>query len=84
MSTWEAETHRVASSGAAESDNPEVISRQIDHTRDAMADTLDEIQRRLEPEAVSSYVKDVAYYVALELKGVARDLAGEAMTKVRA
>ena len=61
-----------------------MISQQIDHTRDAMADTLEEIQRRLEPEHVSSYVKDVAYYVALELKGVARDLAGEAMTNVRA
>src|SRR4028119_2189005 len=66
----------------AESD-PEVISRQIDHTRDSMAGTLDEIQRRLEPEQVSSYLKDVAYYVVLEAKGAVRDLAGEAMTSVR-
>jgi hypothetical protein len=66
----------------AESD-PEVISRQIDHTRDAMAGTLDEIQRRLEPEQVSSYLKDVAYYVVLELKAVAGDFARETMTNAR-
>jgi hypothetical protein len=68
---------------AAERD-PAVISRQINHTREAMAGTLDEIQRRLEPEHVSSYVKDVAYYVVLELKGAVRDLAGEAMSSIRA
>lgn len=84
MSTWDAETRGLASSGAAQSDDPAVISQQIDHTRGAMADTLDEIQRRLEPEHVSSYVKDVAYYVVLELKSVARDLASETMTNVRA
>ena len=67
---------------AAERD-PEMISRQIDNTREAMAGTLDEIQRRLEPEQVSNYVKDVAYYVVLELKAVARDVAGEAMSPVR-
>jgi hypothetical protein len=48
-----------------------------------MAGTLDEIQRRLEPEHVGSYVKDVAYYVVLELKSVVRDMAGEAMRSVR-
>ena len=74
----------MASPGAAQSDDPEVISQQIDHTRGAMADTLDEIQRRLEPEHVSSYVKDVAYYVVLELKSAARELASETMTNVRA
>src|SRR4051812_16688997 len=84
MSTWDAEARRPASPDAAQSDDPEVISQQIDHTRGAMADTLDEIQRRLEPEHVSSYVKDVAYYVVLELKSVARDFASETMTNVRA
>lgn len=83
MSTWDAGTHSVTGENPAESD-PAVISRQIDHTRDAMAGTLDEIQRRLEPEQVTHYVKDVAYYVVLELKGAVRDLAGEAMTNVRA
>lgn len=82
--TWEAGGQGVTSTDVAGESDPEVISRQIDHTRDAMAGTLDEIQRRLEPEQVSSYVKDVAYYVALELKSVARDLAGEAMTNMRA
>ncbi|MDQ2654661.1 MAG: DUF3618 domain-containing protein [Chloroflexota bacterium] len=82
--TWDAGTQGMTSvNPAAESDDPEVISRRIDHTRDAMAGTLDEIQRRLDPEQVSSYVKDVAYYVVLELKGAVRDLAGEAMTSVR-
>ena len=70
----------VDSSGASD---PAVISRQIDHTREAMAGTLDEIQRRLEPEHVSSYLKDVAWYVVLELKGAARDLAAEAMRSAR-
>jgi hypothetical protein len=73
----------MASADAAAESDPAVISRQIDHTRDAMAGTLDEIQRRLEPEQVTSYVKDVAYYVVLELKGAVRDLAGEAVTSVR-
>jgi hypothetical protein len=83
MSTWDAGTQGMTSVDPAAESDPEVISRQIDHTRDAMAGTLDEIQRRLEPEQVSSYLKDVAYYVALELKAVARDFAGEAMTNVR-
>jgi len=82
--TWESGGPGVTSTDVTGESDPDVISRQIDHTRDAMAGTLDEIQRRLEPEQVSSYVKDVAYYVALELKSVARDLAGEAMTNVRA
>lgn len=82
--TWDARGQGVTSTTVTEETDPEVINRQIDHTREAMAGTLDEIQRRLEPEQVSSYVKDVAYYVALELKAVARDLAGEAMTNVRA
>jgi hypothetical protein len=80
---WDAGVQGMTSGDPAAASNPEVISRQIDHTRDAMAGTLDEIQRRLEPEHVSSYVKDVAYYVVLELKGAVRDLAGEAMTSVR-
>jgi hypothetical protein len=83
MSTWDAGTQGMTSVDSAAESDPEVISRQIDHTRDAMAGTLDEIQRRLEPEQVTSYVKDVAYYVVLELKGAVRDLAGEAMTNVR-
>lgn len=82
--TWESGGPGVTSTDVTGESDPDVISRQIDHTRDAMAGTLDEIQRRLEPEQVSSYVKDVAYYIALELKSVARDLAGEAMTNVRA
>lgn len=81
--TWDAGTQGMTSMDSAAASDPEVISRRIDHTRDAMAGTLDEIQRRLEPEQVSSYVKDVAYYVVLELKGAVRDLAGEAMTSVR-
>jgi hypothetical protein len=81
--TWDAGTQGMTSVNSAADSDPEVISRRIDHTREAMAGTLDEIQRRLEPEQVSSYVKDVAYYVVLELKGAVRDLAGEAMTSVR-
>jgi hypothetical protein len=77
-------THDMTGVDVAGESDPEVISRQIDHTREAMAGTLDEIQRRLEPEQVSSYVKDVAYYMVLELKALARDFAGEAMTNVRA
>lgn len=84
MSTWDTGTQGMTSTDAAAGSDPEVISQQIDHTRDAMAGTLDEIQRRLEPEQVSSYVKDVAYYVVLELKSVARDFASETMTNVRA
>jgi hypothetical protein len=81
--TWDTETQGVTSEASAAERDPAVISRQIDRTREAMAGTLDEIQRRLEPEQVSSYVKDVAYYVVLELKGAVRDLAGEAMASVR-
>jgi len=84
MSTWDAGTQGITSVDPAAESDPEAISRQIDHTREAMAGTLDEIQRRLEPEQVSSYVKDVAYYVVLELKSVARDFASETMTNVRA
>lgn len=84
MSTWDAGTSGVTNTDVSAGSDPEIISRQIDHTREAMAGTLDEIQRRLEPEQVSSYVKDVAYYVVLELKGAVRELAGEAMTNVRA
>lgn len=84
MSTWDTGTQGMTSTDAAAGSDPEVISRQIDHTRDAMAGTLDEIQRRLEPEQVSSYVKDVAHYVVLELKSVARDFASETMSNVRA
>jgi len=83
MSTWDSGTQNTASADAAAESDPAVISRQIDHTRDSMAGTLDEIQRRLEPEQVTSYVKDVAYYVVLELKSVARDFANETMTNVR-
>lgn len=83
MSTWDAGTQGMTSVDPGAESDPEVISRQIDHTRDSMAGTLDEIQRRLEPEQVSSYLKDVAYYVVLEAKGAVRDLAGEAMTSVR-
>lgn len=83
MSTWDAGTQGMTSTDVSGETDPEVISRQIDHTRDSMAGTLDEIQRRLEPEQVSSYLKDVAYYVVLEAKGAVRDLAGEAMTSVR-
>jgi len=84
MSTGEAGTQNMGSADATAGSDPAVISQQIDHTRDAMAGTLDEIQRRLEPEQVTNYVKDVAYYVVLELKGAVRDLAGEAVTSVRA
>jgi len=83
MSTWDAEARDVTSTDAAGESDPDAISRQIDHTRQAMAGTLDEIQRRLEPEQVTNYVKDVAYYVVLELKGAVRELAGEAVTTVR-
>lgn len=82
--TWDAGAQNMTSVDSSAESDPAVISRQIDRTREAMAGTLDEIQRRLEPEHVSSYVKDVAYYVVLELKGAVRDLAGEAMSSVRA
>lgn len=81
--TWDAGRQGVTNTNVTEETDPNVINRQIDHTREAMAETLDEIQRRLEPEQVSSYVKDVAYYTVLELKALARDLAGEAMTNIR-
>lgn len=83
MSTWDAETPGMPTVEPGTESDPEAISRQIDHTREAMAGTLDEIQRRLEPEQVSSYLKDVAYYVVLELKAVAGDFARETMSNAR-
>lgn len=78
MNGWQpTEVDRRGSDGMYASSDPEVISQQIDHTREAMAETLDEIQRRLEPEHVTSYLKDVAYFIVLEVKALARDMAGQ-------
>ncbi|MBA2598869.1 MAG: DUF3618 domain-containing protein [Chloroflexia bacterium] len=63
--------------------NPDVIARNIEHTRQDMTQTLDAIQQRLEPEQVTEYVKDVAHYVILEVKDAVRDLAGQATGAIR-
>lgn len=83
MSMSESSHERVERPENASESDPDMINRDIDHTRAAMAETLDEIQRRLEPDQVSSYVKDVAYYVVLELKSAVGELAGQARTSLR-
>ena len=83
MSTWDCEREHPSSHDATDESYPDAINREIDHTRAAMAETLDEIQRRLDPEQVTSYVKDVAYYIVLELKDAVRELTGQASDSLR-
>lgn len=66
--------------GAAQSDDPEQIRRNIDRTRANMSETIDAIQDRLNPERVADQVKEQVREATI---GRAEHMVNEATGTVR-
>lgn len=93
------ESELVRAAGSDASDDPKVIASEIEQTRSEMSGTIDEIQRRIDPEQLGDQAvttateiteqareaaKDVAKYAIDEAKTAVRELADHVGESVRA
>ena len=73
------------------SDDPDTIERDIEQTRNEMSGTIDEIQERLNPEALKEQAKTMAHDATIgkvvdakdQAVGKVQEFAGQAADKVR-
>jgi len=60
------------------SDDPEVIEREIEQTREDMTGTIDAIQNRLDPERITEQARDAATDVTVQAKDAAIEVTEQA------